>query len=246
MTDSSTEFVVVTGGSRGIGRAIADRVQAGGRGVVNLDIRPPDAAAASNDERFLETDLSDPAAIDDAFRAIDNFGAVVGLVNNAGAVISHSLEDTTEADFDRLVPVNMVGAALAAKQAAERMKAAGWGRIVNISSRTMVGKTDRTAYAATKGAIASMTKVWALELAPHGITVNAIAPGPIATELYKEGNPPGSPKSEALIASIPVGRIGEPDDIGRAVSFFLDKDNSFVTGQVLFVCGGLTVGNAGA
>lgn len=245
MTDNN-EFVVVTGGSRGIGRAIVDRVQAAGRGVVNLDIRPPDAAAASNDERFLETDLSDPAAIGDAFRAIDGFGSVVGLVNNAGAVISHSLEETTEADFDRLVPVNMVGAALAAKAAAERMKAAGWGRIVNISSRTMVGKTDRTAYAATKGAIASMTKVWALELAPHGITVNAIAPGPIATELYKEGNPPGSPKSAALIASIPVGRIGEPDDIGRAVSFFLEKDNSFVTGQVLFVCGGLTVGNAGA
>lgn len=245
MTDSN-EFVVVTGGSRGIGRAIADRLHAGGRGVVNLDIRPPDAAAASNDERFLETDLSDPAAIDSAFRTIDGFGSVVGLVNNAGAVISHSLEETTEADFDRLVPVNMVGAALAAKAAAERMKAAGWGRIVNISSRTMVGKTDRTAYAATKGAIASMTKVWSLELAPHGITVNAVAPGPIATELYKEGNPPGSPKSEALIASIPVGRIGEPDDIGRAVTFFLDRDNSFVTGQVLFVCGGLTVGNAGA
>ncbi len=246
MTDNSTEFVVVTGGSRGIGRAIVNRVQGGGRGVVNLDIRPPDAAAASNDERFLETDLSDPAAIEDAFRTIDGFGSVVGLVNNAGAVISHSLEETTEADFDRLVPVNMVGAALAAKAAAERMKAAGWGRIVNISSRTMVGKTDRTAYAATKGAIASMTKVWALELAPHGITVNAIAPGPIATELYKEGNPPGSPKSEALIASVPVGRIGEPDDIGRAAAFFLEKDNSFVTGQVLFVCGGLTVGNAGA
>ena len=246
MTDSTNEFVVVTGGSRGIGRAIVDRMQTGGRSVVNLDLRPPEAAAASNDERFLETDLSDPAAIDDAFHAIDGFGSVVGLVNNAGAVISHSLAETTEADFDRLVPVNVTGAALAAKQAAERMKAAGWGRIVNISSRTMVGKTNRTAYAATKGAIASMTKVWALELAPHGITVNAVAPGPIATELYKEGNPPGSPQSAALIASIPVGRIGEPDDIGRAVSFFLDKDNSFVTGQVLFVCGGLTVGNAGA
>jgi 3-oxoacyl-[acyl-carrier protein] reductase len=246
MTESNKEFIVVTGGSRGIGRAIVDRVQAGGRGVVNLDIRPPEAAAASNDERFLETDLSDPAAIDDAFCAIDEFGSVVGLVNNAGAVISHSLAETTEEDFARLVAVNVTGAALAAKHAAERMKAAGWGRIVNISSRTMVGKTNRTAYAATKGAIASMTKVWALELAPYGITVNAVAPGPIATDLYKEGNPPGSPQSAALIASIPVGRIGEPDDIGRAVSFFLDKGNSFVTGQILFVCGGLTVGNAGA
>lgn len=246
MAESSKELIVVTGGSRGIGRAIIDRMQAGGRGVVNLDIRPPEAAAASNDERFLETDLSDPAAIDAAFRAIDEFGSVVGLVNNAGAVISHSLAETTEEDFARIVPVNVTGAALAAKHAAERMKAAGWGRIVNISSRTMVGKTNRTAYAATKGAIASMTKVWALELAPYGITVNAVAPGPIATELYKEGNPPGSPQSAALIASIPVGRIGEPDDISRAVSFFLDKGNSFVTGQVLFVCGGLTVGNAGA
>ena len=246
MSDTNNDLVVVTGGSRGIGRAIVNRLRADGRGVVNLDIRAPEGSEGSNDARFFETDLRDPAAIDAAFAAIDEIGPVTGLVNNAGAVISHSLEETTEDDFARLVPVNMTAAALCAKHAAARMKTAGWGRIVNISSRTMVGKTDRTAYAATKGAIASMAKVWALELAPYGITVNAVAPGPIATELYKEGNPPGSPKTEALVASIPVGRLGEPDDIARAVCFFLDKGNSFVTGQTIFVCGGLTVGNAGA
>ena len=100
------------------------------------------------------------------------------------------------------------------------------------------------AFGATKGAIISMTRAWALELAPQGITVNAIAPGPIATELFTQVNPPGDPRTEALLASIPVGRIGEPEDVARAAGFFLAEENSYITGQTLYVCGGRTVGVA--
>ena len=239
MTKQTDGLVVVTGGSSGIGRAIVKRLLGARRAVVNLDLRAPDPL---EDEHFIETDLADPAAIPAAFAAIAAIGPVVGLVNNAGNAISHTLEETTDDDFARLVPLNVTGAALCAKHAADSMKAAGWGRIVNISSRAALGKTDRTAYAATKGAITSMTRVWALELAPFSITVNVIGPGPIATELFTRVNPEGSPKTAALKASVPVGRIGEPDDIARAACFFLDRENGFVTGQTLYVCGGLTIG----
>jgi 3-oxoacyl-[acyl-carrier protein] reductase len=87
-----------------------------------------------------------------------------------------------------------------------------------------------------------MTRVWALELAKHGITVNAIGPGPVGTELYNRMNPPDSPRTKSIAASVPVGRIGTPDDIANAVAFFADRRSSFVNGQVLYVCGGLTIG----
>ncbi len=124
------------------------------------------------------------------------------------------------------------------------MKAAGFGRIVNISSRTALGKVLRTAYAATKGGLISMTRGWALELARHGITVNAVGPGPIATELFDAVNPPGSPGTDKIIQEIPVKRIGQPEDIANAVSFFLSDASGYVTGQTLYVCGGLSIGAA--
>ncbi len=242
MADNESDLVVVTGGSSGIGRAIVARVLRAGQAAVNLDRQAPDPPDGAH---FFETDLADPKAVREAFRKIAAIGRVVGLVNNAGTAISHSLEETAEDDFARLLPVNVIGPSLCAKYAAESMKAAGWGRIVNISSRAALGKTDRTAYAATKGAIISMTRVWALELAPFDITVNVIGPGPIATELFTAVNPEDSPKTAAIKASIPVGRVGEPDDVARAACFFLDRANGYVTGQTLYVCGGLTVGKAG-
>ncbi len=124
------------------------------------------------------------------------------------------------------------------------MKAAGFGRIVNIASRAALGKELRTGYAATKGGLISMTRVWALELAPHGITVNAIGPGPIATELFEAVNPPDSPRTKKIMAEIPVRRIGRPEDVANAVAFFLDEEAGYVTGQTLYVCGGLTIGTA--
>jgi NAD(P)-dependent dehydrogenase (short-subunit alcohol dehydrogenase family) len=122
------------------------------------------------------------------------------------------------------------------------MRARGFGRIVNVASRAAYGKELRSAYAASKAGLIGLTRTWALEYAAHGITVNAVAPGPIATELFRAGNPEGSERTRRIVEGVPAGRMGEPEDVAHAVMFFLDRRSSFVTGQVLPVCGGLTVG----
>lgn len=125
------------------------------------------------------------------------------------------------------------------------MKGAGFGRILNMSSRAALGKEFRSAYAATKAGLIGMTRVWSLELGRFGITANAIGPGPIRTELFERASPPESPRTQAIIDSVPVKRLGIPEDIAQASSFLLDARSGFVTGHVLYVCGGMTVGVAG-
>jgi NAD(P)-dependent dehydrogenase (short-subunit alcohol dehydrogenase family) len=185
--------------------------------------------------------LSDAVSIEAAFRSITASNSIVGLVNNAGTSISHSIEDTETSDFEKLVPLNLVGPILCAKHSIESMKQAGWGRIVNITSRGALGKEKRSAYAATKGGLAAMTRVWALELAEFGITANNVGPGPIATELFRAVNPDDSPATQQIIDSVPVKRLGTPADVAAAIMFFLDPNSGFVTGQTLYVCGGMTV-----
>ena len=237
----SLEFAVVTGGSAGIGRACVRQALAAGRQVVNLDKTP---CETERGETFIQTDLTDIGAIHAAFSRIEELGTITSLVNNAGFAIAHSLDETEAEDFGRLVPLNLIAPAICAKLAARSMKKAGWGRIVNISSRAALGKELRTAYAATKGGITAMSKVWALELAASGITVNTVGPGPIATELFNKVNPEDSPRTRSIIESIPVKRLGTAEDIANVVMFFLGKNSGFVTGQTIFVCGGLTVGLA--
>jgi NAD(P)-dependent dehydrogenase (short-subunit alcohol dehydrogenase family) len=135
---------------------------------------------------------------------------------------------------------------LCAQTLAPGMKKQGFGRIVNIASRAHLGKTLRTSYAGTKGAIVSMTRVWALELASFGISVNAIAPGPVRTELFERANPPENPRTRQIVDAIPMNRLGEPEDVANAVAFFLDQRSGFVTGQVLYVCGGVTLARGGS
>lgn len=125
-----------------------------------------------------------------------------------------------------------------------QMKAMRHGRIVNIASRAALGKPLRSVYSATKAAMLGLTRTWALELAPYGITVNCIGPGPIATDLFRAANPPDSPQTQAILATVPAGRLGEPEEIAHAVSFFAHRHAAFTTGQVLYVCGGMTVGLA--
>lgn len=124
------------------------------------------------------------------------------------------------------------------------MKETGFGRIVNMASRAALGKDLRTAYAATKAGLIGATRVWALELGASGITVNALGPGPIATELFTRANPPDDSRTRAIVEAVPVKRVGTPEDVAYAAGFFLDERAGFVTGQVLYVCGGLTVGTA--
>jgi NAD(P)-dependent dehydrogenase (short-subunit alcohol dehydrogenase family) len=232
---------IVTGASSGIGWATAERLADQGVRVVNLDIAPPsrDSRAAHH-----QVDLSDAVATAAVLDEVTARHAVTRLVNNVALAQAASLEDTTFDDLAKIVEVNLRAAIQCAQAVLPAMKAAGFGRIVNISSRAALGKTFRTGYAATKGGLISMTRVWALELAPHGITVNAIGPGPIATELFEAVNPPDSPRTQKIMADIPVKRIGRPEDVANAASFFLGDGAGYVTGQTLYVCGGLSIGAA--
>ncbi len=239
------QTALVTGASRGSGRAIAARLLVDGWAVSNLDNEPPEVEPDLGD-RWVEVDLDRVEATKNALRDVLLDSSVSALVNNAAIGRMSALDDTSVKDFDESVAVNMRAPMLCAQAVIPGMKARGFGRIVNIASRAHLGKELRTSYAATKGAMVSMTKVWALELAPHGVSVNAIAPGPIRTALFERANPPDNPRTRQIIDAIPVGRLGEPEDVANTVSFFLDKRAGFVTGQVLYVCGGITLARGGS
>lgn len=234
--------VLVTGASRGIGRAIATRLVDEGYAVVNLDRDPP--AALLPRETCIEVDLADAAGTREALAEVVARHAPTRLVNNAGVVRPGPLEDVTIEDLEAVVSLNLRCAIQCAQALLPAMKAARSGRIVGIASRAALGKELRTVYSATKAGLIGMTKTWALELAADGITVNAIGPGPIGTELFHRANPADSPRTKAIIEGVPVRRLGTPEDIAHAAAFLLDDRAGFVTGQVIYVCGGMTVGLA--
>lgn len=230
---------LVTGGSSGIGLAVARQELAAGRAVVVLDREPP---PADLDVRFINVNLMDETATGAALAEALSHGPITRLVNNVGVVRPASLDDTTADDFAAVMRLNL-GVAIQATQALlVGMRAARFGRIVNVSSRAAYGKELRTAYAASKAGLIGATRTWALELGKDGITVNAVAPGPIATPLFTAANPPDAPRTRAIVEAIPVGRMGTPEDVAQAVSFFLSDEAGFITGQTLPVCGGITVG----
>ena len=233
------ERVLITGGASGIGRAVAERCRADGYEPVVIDregkaegIICADLSSADETAHALETALRD--------------GPITRLVNNVGIVRPGALDEQTIADFEIAASLNLRCAMQCAQALLPAMKAARFGRVVNMASRAALGKELRTVYAATKAGLIGMAKVWALELGEHGITANAIGPGPIRTELFDRANPPDSERTRAIIEAIPVRRVGTPEDVANAVSFLLDARSGFVTGQALYVCGGMTVGAAGA
>jgi 3-oxoacyl-[acyl-carrier protein] reductase len=236
----SERCAVVTGGAQNIGRAIAERLRDDGYRVVVLDVVEPDAESFRADARRV--DLSDRAAAEKVFAEIASQYPVRVLVNNVGIVAPASFDDVDVDDFDRIMHLNARTALLAAKGFVPTMRRLGGGRIVMNTSRVTLGKVHRTLYSASKGALQSMARTWALELAGDGITVNCVAPGPIATTAFWRNNPPDSDYTRNLVASIPLKRMGTPEDVANAVSFFCSDGASFVTGQTLFVCGGVTVG----
>ena len=230
------KVALVTAASRGIGRGIATRLTQDGYTVVTLDREAP--AALLPGESFIRVDLADGSATAAALAEAVERHAPTRLVNNAGTVRPGPLEDVTVADLEAVVSLNLRCSIQCAQAVLPAMKAARFGRIVNVASRAALGKELRTVYAATKAGLLGMTKTWALELA------NAIGPGPIGTELFHQANPADSPKTKAIVEGVPVKRLGTPEDIAHAAAFLLDERAGFVTGQVLYVCGGMTVGLA--
>ncbi len=234
-----TETIVITGASNGIGFATAERLIDDGYAVINLDRVEP---ARPSRATYVATDLGDVERTRRDLGAAIDGANVVGLLNNAGFAVAAPVEETTPEMMEMSFRINVLAPMICTQAVLPSLKACGRGRIVNIISRAALGRELRTGYAGTKGNLLTMTRVWALELARAGITVNCIGPGPIGTELYHRMNPPDSPRTKAIAASVPVGRIGTPEDIANAVAFFMDRRSSYCTGQVLYVCGGLTIG----
>lgn len=230
--------LLITGGSSGIGRAMAERGVAAGWDVIVIDrMKAPIG-------RSIIGDLSDvdstAMAVTEALRS----GPITRLVNNVGAVFAASIAEQSLAQMGASFDLNLRSAVQVTQALLPGMESSEFGRIVNITSRAALGKEHRSAYAAAKAGLIGLTRVWALELARKGITVNAIGPGPIATDLFLKANPEGSLRTRAITDAIPVGRMGQSNDVAHAIEFFLDDQAGFVTGQVLYVCGGITVGVA--
>ena len=245
--------VVVTGGGGGIGGATCRRFGREGAAVAVLDL---DAAAAERvatqvrdaggTARAFRCDITDRAEVDAAVAAVDaELGPIDVLVNNAGWDVFRPFTKTEPAQWDRLIAINLTGALHLHHAVLPGMVARGAGRIVNVSSdAARVGSSGEAVNAACKGGVVAFSKTLAREHARHGITVNVVCPGPTDTALfadYKEGA--GNPEKleEAFKRSIPLGRIGQPDDLPGAILFFASQDAAFVTGQVLSVSGGLTM-----
>lgn len=243
---------IITGGAKGIGKATALKMAHEGALVIVLDILSEEASRVADElnslgakARAMTADVSKKNEVDQMVeQTLKQFGRVDILVNNAGIVRPALLEDVKEEDWDRVVSVNLKGTFFCTQAVLPTMKKNKYGKIVNIGSRASLGKSDRTVYAATKAGLIGVTRTWALELAPHNINVNYVGPGPIATELFKSVNPEGSEKTKAIISAIPLQRMGQPQDVANLISFLASDEASFITGQAIFICGGITVGLA--
>lgn len=227
------QVAVVTGGARGIGAAIAHQLAEAGAHVVIADLNPPAAPFA-----FHRLDVSDEAAVADCVAAIvADFGRIDILVNNAALGGLAPFLEIRPDDWRRMLDVSLTGAFLMAQAAARVMVAAGRGQIVNITSTSgQRGGRGRAAYGAAKAGLELLTKVMAVELAPHGLRVNAVSPGPVETEMVRAAHDAAT--REAYGRMIPAARYGTPEEIARAVLFLCSGQVDYLNGHVLNVDGG--------
>jgi NAD(P)-dependent dehydrogenase (short-subunit alcohol dehydrogenase family) len=237
-----TEFTaLVTGGSKGIGSDLAVKLADRGYRVLSLARGKPDWTHDRVEHHSV--DLLDPQAVKQAAQELAAGHEITHIVNNAGLIWPNLVEEASPEDIRGLAQLHL-GAPLTLLQAAlPAMKARGFGRVLFNGSRAALGVPTRSAYSATKAGLVGLARTWALELALHGITVNVVAPGPVQTDNFWGIIPKGSDREAQLAERIPVGRLGRVEDVSNAFLFFCDPASSFVTGQVLYVCGGTSVGS---
>lgn len=236
-----THTAVITGGNKGIGADLAQALLARDYTVVSISRHPPEVTHPRL--HSVEADLLDPQAVAEAAAQVAASHQVTHLIHNAGLIWPNLIEEAEPSDITGLAQLHLGSALTLLKAFLPAMKARQFGRVMFNGSRAALGAPTRTAYGATKAGMIGMARTWALELAPHGITVNVVAPGPILTDNFWGIVEKDSPQQEALAKRIPMGRLGRVDDVTRAFLFFCDPENSFVTGQTLYVCGGASVGS---
>ena len=241
---------IVTGAARGIGAATAQRLAADGFDVAVIDLEESACKAtvdgigqAGHRGLAVGADVSDSDAVTAAVaRVADELGPPSVLVNNAGVIRDNLLFKMTDADWDTVMNVHLRGAFLMSRAAQKHMTDAGWGRIVNLSSSSALGNRGQANYSAAKAGLQGFTKTLAVELGPFGVTVNAVAPGFIVTEMTASTaarmGVPFEDFQKMAIERIPVRRVGQPEDVAATISFLVSEDASFVSGQIIYVAGG--------
>jgi 3-oxoacyl-[acyl-carrier protein] reductase len=235
----SKPAILVTGASKGIGLAVAEKLAAQGHHVVGL-ARNTDGVAFPG--TLLSCDMASADAVAATLPRIAGEFQIEGLVNNVGIASPQPLGGIDLATLQHVFDLNVRAAVQVTQFFVEGMKQRRQGRIVNVVSRAIHGGHDRTAYAAAKSALVGCTNTWALELAEFGITSNAVAPGPVETELFRKSRPVGSEGEKKIHASIPMRRLGTPAEVASAICYLLSADAAFITGQVLGVDGGGSIG----
>jgi 3-oxoacyl-[acyl-carrier protein] reductase len=233
MTDRR-ETAIVTGAAKGIGRGIVERLAKDGYRVVALD-RLTDVQTLGPDVESVVLDIRDRAAV---AAIMDRFAPLDVIVNNAGITSTHRFEDLTEQHFRENFDINTLGTFVVAQEGARRMR--NGGRIVNIASRSFAGAPQLAHYIASKTAVVGLTRAMAIDLSPRDIRVNAVAPGVVDTDMLHYMT---AERQQAMLGLQLLGRIGQPEDIARAVAFLASAENRYITGQVLIVDGGRSLGH---
>jgi 3-oxoacyl-[acyl-carrier protein] reductase len=237
----TTRTFLISGASKGIGLALATRLASDGHSVVGLARNAMDANFPGE---LILVDLADDRSSRDIIGSLVNRYAFDGVINNVGLVNPAPIGKITMDSLDEVNRVNLHSAVMLVQAALPNMQAKGWGRIVNVSSLTVLGAIERTVYAGAKAALITYARTWGLELAAHGITSNVVAPGPTETVLFRQSNPVGSEGERRYLSGIPMRRFGKPDEIAAAIQFLLSEDASFITGQTIIVDGGSSIGKS--
>ena len=231
--------VLITGGGSGIGEATSKLMLDNGYKVFSVGLHIP--TWTHDHFQAIELDLLDDSVTRQYAERLVEEQDITHFVHNAGVILPNLLENMAIDDLTTLTKLHASSAAIFMQAFLPKMRAGNFGRIIFNSSRASLGMETRTAYSYSKAGIIGMARSWALEFAPHGITVNTVAPGPILTDNFWDLVEKGGPEQEKIAAKLPVRRIGRPDDVARAILFFADPDNSYVTGQTLYVCGGASI-----